>query len=166
MPAGERIILYDTLIQEHTKPEVLAVIAHEIGHWKYSHIYKGFLMAVAGTLLALLVVKYAGAWLVPHMPLGAENLASPSSIPLVFLVLYLCGTATMPVGNAVSRAFERQADRTALELTQDGGTFVNMQVKLARANAADVTPSPFFYLWFYTHPSVMERIAVGEQYGD
>lgn len=161
----KRIVLYDTLLQGHTKPEVLSVIAHEIGHWKYNHIYKGFFMAVVSALLALLVVKYAGGWLAAHMPLGAQDLASPSTLPLVFLILYLCSIVTMPVGNAISRGFERQADRTALELTEDGKTFVQMQVKLAGANASDVTPSPLFYLLFYTHPSTMERIAAGERYG-
>ena len=161
----KRIVLYDTLLQGHTKPEVLAVVAHEIGHWKYNHIYKGFFMAIVSALLALLVVKYAGGWSAGRMPLGAKSLVSPSTLPLVFLILYLCGIVTMPIGNAISRSFERQADRTALELTGDGKTFVDMQVKLAGRNASDVTPSPFFYVLFYTHPSTMERIAAAERYG-
>ncbi len=161
----KRIVVYDTLLQGHTKQEVLAVIAHEIGHWKYNHIYKGFFIAVAGTVLALLIVRYAGAWLAVRMPLGTQNLASPAAMPLIILILYLCGIAAMPVSNAISRSFERQADRTALELTGDGKTFVEMQVKLAVKNASDVTPSPFFYFLFYSHPSAMERIAAGERYG-
>jgi STE24 endopeptidase len=162
----KRIVLYDTLLETHTKPEVLSVIAHEIGHWKYAHIYKGFFMGIVGTVLLLLIVKFAGGWLVGRMPLGAETLASPATIPLVFLILFICGLAGAPVESGVSRWFERQADRTALELTDDGETFVQMQVKLARANASDPDPPAFFYYWYYSHPSTMERIAAAERYGD
>lgn len=161
----KRIVVYDTLLETHTRPEVLCVIAHEIGHWKYAHIYKELGIALAGTLLVLLVVKFAGGALIERMPLGATTLASPASMPLVFLILYLCGVVGMPIGSGISRQFERQADRTALELTGDGETFVQMQVKLARSNASDVSPGAFFYYWFYSHPTTMERIAVGEEYG-
>jgi STE24 endopeptidase len=161
----KRIVIYDTLIQKHTKPEVLSVIAHEIGHWKYAHIYKGFFMAIAGTVLVLLIVKLTGGYLAPRMPLGTKTLASPATIPLVFLILYVCSLAGAPVENGISRYFERQADRTALELTGDGKTFVQMQVKLTRANASVPEPSGFIYYLFYSHPSPMERIAAGEKYG-
>jgi STE24 endopeptidase len=161
----KRIVVYDNLLKEHSQPEVLSVIAHEIGHWKYAHIYKGFFMAVAGTCLVLLIVKLAGGLLVAHMPLGTDTLASPATMPLVFIILYICSLLAMPVENGISRSFERQADRTALELTGDGRTFVEMQVKLARTNASDPQPHILKYLWLYTHPSTMERIAVGKDYG-
>jgi len=162
----KRIVVYDTLLDNHTKPEVLSIVAHEIGHWRHSHIYIGFGIAVAGTVLALFIVKLAGGLLVARMPLGADSLASPASLVLVLMVLYVCGLFSMPVENAISRSFERQADAAALELTGDGRTFVEMQVKLARANASDPVPPAFCYFWFYSHPSTMERIAMGERYGD
>jgi STE24 endopeptidase len=112
-----------------------------------------------------LVLKFAGGWLAGRMIPGAGGLASPATLPVVALVLFVCSLAAMPVECAMSRAFERQADRTALELTGDGRTFVEMQVKLARSNASDPAPPALFYYMFYTHPSTMERIAAGEEYG-
>ena len=161
----KRIVLYDTLVDRHTKPEILSVIAHEIGHWKFAHIYKGYILGILGTLLVILLIKFAGGWLVSRMPLGTETLASPATIPLVFLIIFLCNLFSMPVQNAISRGFERQADRTALELTGDGDTFVNMQVKLSRINASDPDPPALIYYWFYTHPTTMERIAAAEKFG-
>ncbi len=160
----KRIVLYDTLIEGHTGPEILSVMAHEIGHWKYAHIYKGYFMGVAGTLLVLLVISFLGGWLIAHMPLGAKTLASPATMPLVFLILFVCTLLSMPFQNVISRHFERQADGTSLELTGDPQTFIELQVKLSRANASDVTPAAFCYYWFYTHPSPMERIAAAEQF--
>jgi len=71
----------------------------------------------------------------------------------------------MPAQNAISRAFERQADRISLELTGDPQTFIEMEVKLSRMNASDVEPSSVFYYWFYTHPSPLERIAAARSFG-
>ena len=81
----KRVVLYDTLVENHTEPEVLCVVAHEIGHWKCSHICKGYFIGLAGVLIALLVVHFLGGRLVGRMPLGARDLASPATMPLVFL---------------------------------------------------------------------------------
>lgn len=161
----KRIVLYDTLVENHSKREILSVVAHEIGHWKHAHIYKGFFMGLVGTLIVFLVIKSAGTWLTGRMPLGTDTLASPATIPLVFLIIYVCSVVGMPLENAISRTFERQSDRTALELTGDGETFIKMQVGIARANASDLVPSALFYYWFYSHPSTMERIEAAEKYG-
>ncbi len=162
----KRIVVYDTLVKEHTSREVLSVIAHEIGHWKYAHIYKGYVLGIIGTLLVFLIIKFAGARLLTHMPLGTDTLASPATIPLLFLIIFACNLVSLPAQNALSRRFERQADQTALELTGDGETFIQMQVKLARVNASDPDPPALVYYWFHTHPSTLERIAAGERYGN
>jgi STE24 endopeptidase len=78
----------------------------------------------------------------------------------LWLALYL---GALPVGNAISRSFERSADRTALALTGDPDTFVANRVRIARENLGDIDPPRAAYWILFTHPSTLERIAAAER---
>jgi STE24 endopeptidase len=72
--------------------------------------------------------------------------------------------ASLPIQNAISRTFERQADRTSLELTGNPAAFIRSEVQLARSNLADLAP-PRLVVWLlYTHPPVAERIRMAEAF--
>jgi len=83
---------------------------------------------------------------------------------VLVLVLAVLDAVTLPLQNAVSRVFERQADRTSLELTEDPAAFIRGEVTLARTNLADVAPPRPMVWLLYTHPPVLERIAAAEAY--
>ncbi len=145
-----RIVLYDNLLNVFTPEEVLAVIAHEMGHWRRGHLWKGLLLGAAGSFAAL----YALQLLLQKMGLQGDFRA----LPLALLFLVLLSMAAAPVSNALSRVREREADRFAIELTGEPAPLVSLYQKLARANLAVVEPHPLLKALLYTHPPLLERI--------
>ncbi len=156
----KRIVLYDTLLKRSSADEVEAVLAHEMGHRMYHHIWKGVGLSVValfvGLGIAALVLRWGSArGLITHP-------ADPAGLPLLALTLFVLSLVTLPVQNAISRHFERQADRTVLELTGNREAHIKVEVDLARSNLADITPPRWAVLLLYTHPPVLERIAIAE----
>lgn len=146
----KRIVVYDTLLTGYSREEALAVIAHEIGHWRHAHIVKGNLMVAAGAFLAFFLL---------HLIFQEMRLVRDiRGIALALIFFSLFSFATLPLQNTVSRAFERQADLEAVALTGKPLIYVSLKQKLARANLSDVEPHPFIKVILYTHPPVIERI--------
>ena len=143
-----RVVLYDTLLERAGPPELRLVVTHELGHRRMRHVAKGTALAMAGTAAAVLVL-----WALVPEP------ESPRSAPLVLLVAALLEFAAAPAGAALSRRWERAADRFSLELTGDRETYVATHRALALANLADLDPPRALYLLLFTHPTPPERIA-------
>lgn len=159
-----RIVLYDTLIQSLTPREADLVIAHEAGHWRLHHIYKGLAMGVVGAGLALWL---AAALLRALFGARAFGLAGPldPAAAVLFVLLYWLGMfLSMPIENAISRRVEAQADQFALDLTGDAATEVAVEVALTKKNLGDVAPPPLARFFFFSHPGALERIAQAERY--
>jgi STE24 endopeptidase len=155
-----RIVLYDTLVEGFTEAEILTVVAHEIGHARDHHVPLGTALGVGGAGLALLLFEAVLGRLARrprYEGRGDPLLVFPAYA--LWLALYL---VALPVGNAVSRAFERSADRTALALTGDPDTFIANRVRIAEENLGDVDPPAAAYWILFTHPSTRERIAFAE----
>ena len=146
----KRIVLYDNLLNNHSKEETLSVIAHEISYWKYRHIFLSILMGAAGIILIMFILRLIQA-----------NININISVKLVlilFIAFSLLNYLSMPLQNFVSRQFEKQADRTVIELTGDRATQVEILGKLARSNLSNVDPGPVLKYILYTHPPTMDRI--------
>ena len=146
----KRIVIYDNLLNQYTKKEVLSVIAHEVGHWKYKHIIKNIAMGAAGIIILFFIMYLlkSGLQLGPSLKL----------VLILFILFGLISYITMPLQNFVSRYFEGQADKAAVELTADPQTQVFMLEKLARSNLANVKPNNILKYFIYSHPPIMERI--------
>jgi STE24 endopeptidase len=152
------IYLYDTLSEQHDVPEVLAVVAHEIGHWTHQHVLKGWALAVLG-----MAVGFAALYALFAQPAfrAAARVAGPSDpalVPVLFALVAAASILVAPIENAVSRRFERESDRASLALTGDPATFIRMKVAMARGNRSQLLPHPFLVFWSATHPPVIERI--------
>jgi STE24 endopeptidase len=146
----KRIVIYDNLLNNYSKEETLSVIAHEIGHWKYRHIFLSIIMGAAGIFMIIFILKLIQA-----------NINLNTSVKLViilFIVFNLLNYLSMPLQNFVSRQFEKQADRTVFELTGDRDTQVEILGNLARSNLSNVDPGPVLKYILYTHPPTMDRI--------
>jgi STE24 endopeptidase len=141
-----RVVLFDTLLADASRPEIEIVVAHELGHRRHRDVAKGTLLAMASFALAVLV-----AW-----PLDP----TPRRIPLLLLVWGVLELVTLPLASAFSRRLERLADRFALELTRDPRAFEAAFHRLATANLADLDPPRLVYALLFTHPTPPERIAV------
>ena len=110
----------------------------------------------------------AGFWLVDVVlrssaePLGYAAFNDPAALPLVALVLTIFGLILQPAENALSRCFERQCDRYALERTGAREAYRSAFVKLARLNKSDPDPHPLVSWLFYDHPPIRERLQMAE----
>jgi STE24 endopeptidase len=156
----KRIVLYDTLLERASPEEVEVVLAHEIGHRMHHHIWKGVGLSILSLFAGLGVAAIALRWgavrgLYPHP-------ADFAGLPVLLLTLFALSLGTLPLQNAISRRFEREADRAALSLTENREAYVRVEVGLARSNLADVVPPRWAVVLLYTHPPVLERIAIAE----
>jgi STE24 endopeptidase len=155
---NKRIALFDTLIQKHSVAELVAVLAHEIGHYKKKHIIQGMIisilhMGVMFFLLSLFITQRElfDAFYMQNISVYAGLLF----FGLLFTPLeYLLSLAM----NALSRKNEYEADRFAVETTQHPEYFIDALKKLSKDNLSNLTPHPFYVKMNYSHPPVVERI--------
>jgi STE24 endopeptidase len=154
----KRIVLFDTLVRQMTHREVLAVLAHEVGHWRKGHIWKRLvateLAALAGCWLAWRLTGWGG------LP-GLIGLSGASFAAQVTILGFLGSIAAFPVtplSSWLSRRHEREADRFAAELTGDPGALASALIKLTRENLANLHPHPLYARFYYSHPPVLERV--------
>jgi Zn-dependent protease with chaperone function len=178
---SRRIVVYDTLVETLTPEQAGLVMAHEVGHWHHAHIAKGVLLGTlaAGFAFALAKIVFGGVLAAGGSgAAGASGAAAgadadrsiawglgardPAIAPIVLLLAWALFLIAMPVENAISRAFEAQADEFAIELSDDPATHIEVEETLARKNLADVVPPPMIEALLFTHPPVLDRIALGE----
>ncbi len=155
----KRIVLYDTLIKQMSHAEIVAVLAHEIGHWQKGHIWKRLLWAEA--------LAFAGSWLSfklllwPGLP-GMLALPADLSLSAKMVVLGFVATlALFPLGPFSawrSRCHEREADRYASDLTGKPEDLASALVKMSAENLSNLFPHPFYADFYYSHPPVVERV--------
>jgi STE24 endopeptidase len=157
-----RLVLHDTLLRRD-RDEVVLVTAHELGHRKHRHVEVGILLGAAGAALTVgvlwLVLRSGGAVTAAR----ATGLADPRLLPFLLLVVSLLSLAIQPASNWISRRFETDADRFALQLTGDRETYVETERGLALRNRSDLDPNPVVYRFLFTHPAPAERIAVATE---
>jgi STE24 endopeptidase len=156
-----RIVVYDTLLVSQSPKEVELVVAHELGHAKRNDVLTGTLVGGLGVAAGACVL-----YLVMTSPrllrrAGVRSAADPRSTALLLAAVTVLAQAAGPAQNLVSRHIEARADVHALELTRDPATFVAMQRSLSLRNLDDLSPNPFAYALWNTHPSGPERIAMG-----
>ena len=146
-----RVVLFDTLLEKVSPREIRLVVAHELGH-RAGHVLKGTLLGMGGAIVAVLVV-----WAVVGQPVAAD-------LPLVLLIASVLELAALPPGAALSRHWERHADRFSLELTRDPDVYEATFRDLALANLSDLDPPRPAYVVLFSHPTAPERIALGRRW--
>lgn len=155
---NKRIALYDTLVQRHGIPELVAVLAHEIGHWRRHHLAKGLVFGVAGTgvLFGLLdrVMEDRGLF-------DAFGVRETS----VYLSLVFFGILAQPLqlviamlGQALSRRWEYEADAFAAGVTGDPAPLVAALRQISREHLSHLNPHPLHVVLHHSHPPVLRRI--------
>jgi len=153
----KRIVLFDTLVEQMTAGQGLAVLAHEIGHYKMKHIRKMLLLQG----LLLFAGLYLLSFLVGYEPLFRAFGLGPSSHAALVLFSLLSGPFTFyltPVMNLVSRRHEYEADRFAVRTLEEGRAMEEALFNLTVKNLSNLTPHPWYSAYHYSHPSVVERI--------
>jgi STE24 endopeptidase len=146
-----RLVVWDTLLRTAGERELKLVVAHELAHRRERHVLKGTLLGMAGAVAAVLVL-----WAVLGSP-------QPGDYPVAALLVTALELAALPFGSALSRRWERTADRFSLELTGDREAYVQAHLSLARTNIADLDPPRVAYLILFTHPTPPERLALADE---
>lgn len=154
-----RIVLFDNLLEASEPRQIKLVVAHELGHRRARHIERGTLLAMAGAAAVVLVLWGLLSWPALLEAIGASGPGDPRVAPFLFLVVGVFELIGLPLGAALSRRWEREADRSSLELTRDPQAFESAHRRLARANLADLEPPRAFYALLFSHPTPPERIA-------
>ena len=163
--ATRRIVVYDTLVDGATPEEVRLVVAHELGHAKDNDVLHATLLGAAGAALAVILIFLLTGWSALLDRAGVRNAGDPRVIALILAIIAVMTLLVSPVESLISRRIEARADVHALNLTRDdtganADTFARMQKRLAVRNLSDLDPPAWYYVWFYTHPSSPERLAL------
>ena len=162
----KRIVLFDTLLASMTADQVLAVLAHEMGHWKGRHLLKGLALTEVGSLLFLFCAYQAlsGHVLDGLFAIRVDTFFAKAAIAAFFAVI--CSFLLRPLVNGFTRRLEREADRFACDLEGRGETMIEVLVKLSKDNLSNLRPHPLYALFNYSHPPVLQRIgAIREHCG-
>ena len=154
----KRIALFDTLIEQLSKDEILSVIAHEVGHNKKRHILLGMALSIlhTGALLFLLSLVLENRLLFDAFFM--ENTSIYASIMFFGLLFTPVDLIMSPLLQLISRRHEYQADRWAVETTADRQYLVSGLKKLAAKNLANLSPHPLYVILNYSHPPLLSRI--------
>ena len=161
----KRIGLFDTLVEQYTVPELVAVVAHEVGHYKKRHVWQGMALSIAhlGAMLWIL-----------SLFLEQEGLFAAFYVtePSVYAGLLFFGLLFTPVElilsvlvNLFSRRNEFEADRFAAETTGSGDALIDALKKLSADTLTNLTPHPLAVFLSYSHPPVLQRIAALRRLG-
>jgi STE24 endopeptidase len=160
--AAKRVVFYDTLLAKLSPPEVDAVLAHELGHFKHKHIIKRIISMFALSLAGFALLGYLAQQVWFYTGLGVQpNLASANdalALLLFMLAMPVFSFFIAPLFAQLSRKHEFEADAYAVGQTsaQDLSTAL---LKLYEDNASTLTPDPLYVRFYYSHPGASERLA-------
>jgi len=153
-----RIVLFDTLIKNHTVPELVAVIAHEMGHNKKKHIVKGYILSslTSGLMLFVLSLFMNNPGLFGAFKM--DNLSIYASFVFFGFLYFPIELGVGIFSNVLSRKHEYEADAYAASTTGSHSHMISALKKLSSDNLSNLTPHPFKVFMQYSHPPVLKRI--------
>lgn len=159
---AKRIVLFDTLVEQMTIDQGVAVLAHEMGHYKMKHIRR--MMIVQSVIL--FIGLYILSRLVNYEPLFTAFGVQPSNHAALVLFSLLSGPFTFylaPLMNFLSRKHEYEADRFAAITLGSGKPMEEALINLTLKNLSNLTPHPWYSAYHYSHPTATERIGAIRQ---
>ncbi len=152
------IVLFDTLIQNHSTDELVAVLAHEVGHYKKKHIYKSMVLSAIQTGIIFYLLGYVLQSPDFARALGATEPSFHINL-IAFSLLFSPVSTLLGIGmNIFSRKNEFEADEFAA-INYRPESLIKALKKLAVDNLSDLDPHPAYVFVYYSHPPVLQRIA-------
>ena len=154
----KRIVFFDTLLKHLSPTQVEAVLAHELGHFKRKHVFKGMIASITMTFIGFAVL----AWLMKQAWFYTAFGISESSTYMALILFMLVSPAfTFFIGPLMarwSRKHEFEADEFAAQQS-DAGELITALVSLYKKNAGTLTPDPLYSAFYDSHPPASIRIA-------
>lgn len=153
----KRIVLFDTLIHDLEEEEIVAVLAHEVGHYKKKHTLKGLLLSTIQLAITLYLFSLFVGVDSFSVALGGEEASFHLGL-IAFGILYSPISLLIGLGtNIFSRSNEFEADRFARHHF-DGEKLISSLKKLSKNNLSNLTPHPAYVFFHYSHPPLLQRI--------
>jgi STE24 endopeptidase len=154
----KRIVLFDTLMDMMEQSEILAVLAHEAGHWKKKHVLKRIVvfetLSLAGAYVAFRVLK-------TDILSGLFHIQGETFFAKLIILGFIFGIVSFPftpVSSYFSRRHEDEADRFASELSGHPESLATSLIKLSKDNLSNLHPHPFYAKFYFSHPPIVERV--------
>jgi STE24 endopeptidase len=158
-----RVVLGDNLVENMTNPEIVSIIAHEVGHYKHRHMWKGIALGTAQQ-----VVVFYFLHLIMKAAFPAFLVSTRSNLSLVPLMIIIASAASGflfgPLGNALSRRMEKNADLYAITHIEEKRPFLAALAGLADRNLANAYPARWVKVLYYSHPPIGERLEMLERF--
>jgi STE24 endopeptidase len=155
---NKRIALFDTLIENHTVPELIAVLAHEVGHFKRRHVIQHFVFAQINLCFLFVLASLCLSRPELYAAFGVTHPSYYIGFALFSLLIQPLAIILGVVVNSWSRRHEYQADRFAAESTGESASLVLALKKLSKDSLSNLTPHPLLVGLHFSHPPVLERI--------
>lgn len=159
----KRVVLFDTLLDQLEQEEILAVLAHELGHMKMKHILKRMLMMGTAALFYCWLAHRLLAW--PELPalVGLEEASFHARLVILFFLAGILTFPLTPLFSYLSRRDEYAADDFACRLHGNPHDLASALVRMSRENLANLHPHPLYARFYYSHPPVVERVSALRQ---
>lgn len=157
----KRIVLYDTLLDDLETEEIVAVLAHEIGHYKKKHVFKGLALSLVQSALMIWLLWLAIGLPVLSQAIGAEETSFYMELIAFGLLFSPISFITGIFSNILSRRYEYQADEFAKNHGL-GKKLIDSLIKLSVKNLSNLTPHPVYVFFHYSHPTLLQRKRVIE----
>lgn len=153
-----RIVLFDTLINQLSENELLAVLAHEMGHNAKRHIAKMLVLSSGLSLVGLYVLSMLKEWPDFYLTFSVTEMSNHAALVIFFLTSDVFVFFLTPLMNALSRKHEYEADRFSVEVTEEPEAMKQALLKLSKENLSNLNPHPWYSVYHYSHPTVRERL--------
>jgi STE24 endopeptidase len=153
---NRRIVFFDTLLELLTPNEVKAVLAHEIGHYKHNHIVKSLLLSTCVIFIGLFLLSNL-VNSVAYLNLLNLQFNSSSQLIALFFTYQIISFFIDPLFSSLSRKNEYEADAYAANQV-DKEYLISSLTKLYKSNLSFLIPNKLYALFYYSHPTVLERI--------
>lgn len=154
----KRIVLYDTLLTQMNRQEIITILAHEVGHWKKGHVWKRLVMTEIGGLLGFYAAFRLLQWGGLPGVLDLPHASFPAQLVILGFISSLLMFPFTALSSWLSRRHEWQADRFAEELSGTPAALATALVKLNRENLGNLHPHPLYAKFYYSHPPIVERV--------
>ncbi len=158
MGKARRIVLFDTLVANLSHPEIVSVLAHEMGHNVKKHIQKSLALSSLSTLVGFYLLSLCLNWKDFFLAFGVPEPSLHVGFVLFGLISSVFTFPLNPLFRWISRRNEYESDRFSVETTGDKESMASSLVKLSKDNLSNLTPHPWYSFYHYSHPTTKERV--------